>query len=122
VTELAELEALEGEWARIVEARDSEAARDFLADDFVLTSTGGVGSQVPKEEWLRTLAEIDTRSLSCRDVEARVFGDAAVVRAWLRWEASLGERDLTGDYAVTDVFRRDGGRWRAAWRISLRLP
>ena len=117
-----ELAALEAEWARIVEARDVEAARGFLADDFVLTSTGGVGPHVPKDEWLRALAQIDTRSASCRDVEARVFGDVAVVKASLRWDASLGERDLTGDYVVTDVFRRDGGRWRAAWRISLRLP
>ena len=117
-----ELAELEGEWARIVEAGDAEAAHELLADGFLLTSTGGVGPRVSKDEWLRTLAEIDTRSLSCRDVDARVFGDVAVVKAWLRREASLGERDLTGDYAVTDVFRRDGGRWRAAWRISLRLP
>ena len=118
----AEFEALEREWARIVETRDADAGRDFLADDFVLTSTGGVGPHVPKDEWLRALAEIDTRSASCRDVEARVFGDVAVVRAWLHWDASLDGRDLTGDYAVTDVFERDGDRWRAAWRISLRLP
>jgi ketosteroid isomerase-like protein len=118
----AELEALEAEWARIVEARDVEAGRAFLADDFVLTSTGGVGPHVTKDDWVRALAEIDTRSLSCRDVDARVFGDVAVVKAWLHWDASLGERDLTGDYAVTDVFGRDGGRWRPAWRISLRLP
>jgi ketosteroid isomerase-like protein len=113
---------LEAEWARIVRDGDVEAAREFLADDFVLTSTGGVGPHVTKDDWVRTLAEIDTRSLSCRDVDARVFGDVAVVRAWLHWDASLGERDLTGDYAVTDVFGRDGGRWRPAWRISLRLP
>ena len=122
VAELSKFEALEGEWARIVEARDVEAARAFLADDFVLTSTGGVGPHVPKDEWLQTLAQVETRSIACRDVDARVFGDVAVVRAWLHWDASLDGRDLTGDYAVTDVFERDDDRWRAAWRISLRLP
>src|SRR5205823_536984 len=40
VTEFAELE---NEWAGIVERRDASAAREFLADDFVLSSTGGVG-------------------------------------------------------------------------------
>jgi hypothetical protein len=33
----------------------------------------------------------------------------------------MGERDLTGDYAVTDVFKQEGGRWRPSWRISVRL-
>jgi hypothetical protein len=46
----------------------------------------------------------------------------AVVSARLRWDASLRDQDLTGDYAVTDVFTRAGDRWLAAWRISVRLP
>ena len=118
---LDELAALEEEWASIVERRDAEAARAFLADDFVLSSTGGVGPSVPKEEWLAALDEIDTRSLVPGDVEARVFGDVAVVSARLRWDAALRDQDLTGDYAVTDVFTRRGDRWLAAWRISVRL-
>jgi ketosteroid isomerase-like protein len=117
-----EFAALEGEWASIVERRDADAAREFLADDFVLTSTGGIGPSVPKADWLEALDEIDTRSLVPRDVDARVFGDVAVVSARLRWDASLRDQDLTGDYAVTDVFTRTDGRWLASWRISVRLP
>ena len=113
--------ALEDEWASIVERRDAGAARAFLADDFVLSSTGGVGPSVPKDDWLAALDEIDTRSLVTRDVDARVFGDVAVVSARLRWDASLRDQDLTGDYAVTDIFTRRGDRWLAAWRISVRL-
>jgi ketosteroid isomerase-like protein len=119
VTEFDELEA---EWAGIVERRDAQAARAFLADDFILSSTGGVGPNVPKEDWLAALDEIDTRSLVPRDVDARVFGDVAVVSARLRWDATLREQDLTGDYAVTDVFTRGEGGWLASWRISVRLP
>ena len=118
----AEFEALEAEWAGIVERRDAEAARAFLADDFVLSSTGGVGPSVPKDEWLAALDEIDTRSLVPREVDARVFGNVAVVSARLRWDATLRDQDLTGDYAVTDVFTRGDDRWLASWRISVRLP
>jgi ketosteroid isomerase-like protein len=117
----SEFDELEAEWARIVEARDANAAREFLADDFVLSSTGGVGPSVPKDEWLAALDEIDTRSLVPRDVDGRAFGDVAVVSARLRWDATLRDQDLTGDYAVTDVFTRRGDRWLAAWRISVRL-
>jgi ketosteroid isomerase-like protein len=119
---VSEFEALESKWASIVERRDAEAARAFLADDFVLSSTGGVGPNVPKDEWLAALDEIETRSLVPRDVDARVFGDVAVVSARLGWDATLRDQDLTGDYAVTDVFTRHGGRWLASWRISVRLP
>jgi ketosteroid isomerase-like protein len=114
--------ALETEWASIVERRDKEAARAFLADDFVLSSTGGVGPNVAKDEWLTALDEIQTRSLVPRDIDARVFGEVAVVSARLRWDATLRDQDLTGDYAVTDVFTRHGDRWLASWRISVRLP
>jgi ketosteroid isomerase-like protein len=118
---VSEFDDLEAKWARIVEARDATAAREFLADDFVLSSTGGVGPSVPKDDWLAALDEIDTRSLVPRDVDARVFGDVAVVSARLRWNAALRDQDLTGDYAVTDVFTRHDDRWLASWRISVRL-
>ena len=75
---------------------------------------------MPRKDWLATLHLVETRALDAVDVEPRVFGDVAVVRARLRWDASVGGRDLTGDYLVTDVFTRDDGRWRASWRISIR--
>jgi ketosteroid isomerase-like protein len=117
-----DLAAIEEEWARIVERRDVEAAEQLLADDFVLSSAGGVGDRVTRDEWLDGLPRMETRELSCRLLDARVFGDVGVARVRLDWEASFGERDLTGAYLVADVFRREQGRWRAAWRISTRLP
>jgi len=86
----------------------------------VLSSVGGVSPNMPREDWLATLHQVETRSLAAVDVEPRVFGDVAVVRARLRWDASVRGRDLTGDYLVTDVFTCHDGRWRASWRISVR--
>ncbi len=106
--------------AAVVES-DVEAAREMLAEDFVLTSSGGVSEHMSRAEWLATLPGLDTRSLECTDVLAREFGDVAVVRARLRWEASMGDRDLTGEYLVADVFKREGGNWKASWRISTRV-
>jgi ketosteroid isomerase-like protein len=117
-----DLAAIEEEWVRIVERRDVDAADELLADDFVLSSAGGVGDRVTREEWLDNLPLMATRELSCRLLDARVFGDVGVARVRLDWQASFGERDLTGAYLVADVFRREQGRWRAAWRISTRLP
>ena len=47
--------------------------------------------------------------------------DVAVVKVRLRWLARTADRNLNGTYAVTDVFTKDQGRWRASWRISVRL-
>jgi ketosteroid isomerase-like protein len=116
-----EFESLEREWADVVERRDVEAARRLLADDFVLSSAGGVSPSMSRDDWLATLDQVETRSLECTEVEPRVFGDVAVVRARLRWNASVGGRDLTGDYLVTDVFSRHEEGWRASWRVSVRL-
>jgi len=99
-----ELQRIEEEWAAAVAESDVDAAREILADDFVLTSSGGMSEHMPRDEWLAALP-----------------GDVAVVRARLRWEASMGDRDLTGEYLVADVFKREGGSWKASWRISTRV-
>jgi ketosteroid isomerase-like protein len=116
-----ELHAAEERWAQIVRERDVAAAESFLADDFVLQSAGGVSPNAPKSDWIETLQQIETRSLDPSDIEARVFGDVAVVRLRLAWEAELAGRDLTGDYAIVDVFTRSSDGWHPRWRISTRL-
>ncbi len=118
---MSELQRIEEEWAAAVADSDVEAAREILAEDFVLTSSGGVSEHMPRDEWLAALPGLDTRSLECTDVLARELGDVAVVRARLRWAASMGDRDLTGEYVVADVFKREGDSWKAAWRISTRV-
>jgi ketosteroid isomerase-like protein len=119
---MEEFQRIEDEWAAIVVRRDVEAAEQLLADDFVLTSEGGVSDYVTREQWLATLPQLETRELTCTVDQAREFDDIAVVRAHLHWEASLGNRDLTGTYVIVDVFTRTPTGWRASWRISTRLP
>jgi hypothetical protein len=121
VVALDALVALEDRWATAVERRDVAAAGEILAEDFILTSEGGVSEAMPRDDWLGALPKIETSSLICEVLQARVFDETAVVRARLRWEARMQDRDLTGDYIVADVFRKANDRWRATWRISTRL-
>lgn len=116
-----ELAAIEEEWRQIVARRDVAAAEQLLAEDFLLSSAGGVGDRVTRKDWLGNLPGMETHSLSCEVLDSRVFGDLGVVRALLDWEVSFADRDLTGSYLVADVFRREEGRWRAVWRISTRV-
>jgi ketosteroid isomerase-like protein len=116
-----EFQGLETEWAGIVQRQDQAAAERFLADDYVLTSVGGVSRRMPRENWIASLPSIDTELLEANVEDVRTYGHVAVVKARLRWLARTEGRNLNGTYAVTDVFTNDQGRWRASWRISVRL-
>ena len=117
----AELLAVEKALADAIARSDAEAASSILAEDFVLSSTGGMSQHMTREEWLAALPQLETRSLEPEVLDSRLFGDVMVARVLVRWQASFGERDMTGSYAVTDIFRRDEGAWRLAWRVSVRL-
>jgi ketosteroid isomerase-like protein len=121
VSAVEELRRLEEAWAAAVEGNDAEAAEAILAEDFVLASSGGMGQWVPRDEWLTMLGLIETRGFGVSDIEPRVFGEVAVVRLMARWEASMDDRELTGDYALVDVVTRAPGTWQVSWRISTRL-
>ena len=116
-----ELPSAFDEWTRAITAGDVAAADALIAEEYVLTSAGGVAPRVSREEWLEALGRIETRSFAPETIEARVFGDVAVVASRARWDARLGERDLSGEYALTDVFTRSDGQWRPAWRLSTRV-
>ena len=116
-----ELQAAYDEWTRAIVDGDVAAADALIADDYVLTSAGGVAPHVPRQEWLDALPAIQTRSFAPETIETRVFGDVAVVASRVTWDARLGERDLSGEYALTDVFTRADGRWRPVWRVSTRV-
>src|SRR5215218_7496875 len=70
-----ELIALEQGLADAIRRSDAEAASRFIAEDFVLSSTGGVSPHMPRGDWLAALAELETRSLAPEVVDSRSFGD-----------------------------------------------
>jgi ketosteroid isomerase-like protein len=113
---------LEEALADAIARSDVDAASSLLTEDFVLSSTGGMSQHMPRDEWLAALPQLDTRSLEPEVIDSRLFGDVMVARVLVRWDASFGERNMTGSYAVTDIFRQQDGGWRLAWRISVRLP
>jgi hypothetical protein len=108
-------------WARAVVERDRGAAEELLAESFVLTSAGGVAARMERADWLASLPSIESESLDVLEYEERTLGDVGVTNTLQRWSAQRGDRDLSGDYAIIDVFERSGGSWRAAWRISRKV-
>jgi hypothetical protein len=79
-----DLKAAEREWLGVIERRDVEAAEEFLASDFALSSIGGVGDQVSREAWLANLDKIESSSTFSRA--------ASSVRSGLSARACAGRR------------------------------
>jgi transposase InsO family protein len=120
------LEDIELGWAEALRIKDVAWLEALLAEDFVLSSRGGVGQHVDRATWFENLAQVDTDSMEILRVEAREFGEpgvgnVAVVRALVHWAASFGTRDLTGDYELVDTFVRTEEGWRVSWRISTKV-
>jgi Domain of unknown function (DUF4440) len=87
-----ELIALEEGLADAIRRSDAEAASRFLAEDFVLSSTGGVSPHMPRGDWLAALAQLETRSLAPEVVDSRSFGDVTVALRGHRRLPTRGRR------------------------------
>ena len=67
--------ALEEAFADAIRRSDAEAASAILAEDFVLSSTGGMSPHMPRDEWLAALPQLQTRSLTPEVLDSRTFPD-----------------------------------------------
>lgn len=109
--------ALENAWADAITRRDRQDLDRVLADEFVLTNV-----QVPdfvrgKGDWVENVVRrLDTRSILVHSLRASVFDEIAVVTCLLDWEALWDSSDVSGKFAVCDVWRSSAGDWTVVWR------
>ena len=102
-------------WQRALEARDPEAAAEFLARDYALVVTHPEVVVVPREEWLRLLPAYDVRAyeIQHRSVETRT--DVAVVVQRVEMTAVVAGADRSGVFVLVDLWIDEAGAWRV-WR------
>ena len=68
-------------------------------------------------EWLKTSEHYALVGFEIRHLAARVFGNVAVVRLQPYRMAVAGTSvDRSGEFAVVDVWTKDGGAWRLSAR------
>jgi ketosteroid isomerase-like protein len=116
-----ELVKLENEWARAWQLPDQEALEALLADDFTLTTERSKGEIANKRQYIdATLKLVRGESYSFARLSVRIYGDTAVVNAWLQQTATFAGRDWSGDFLLTDVWAKRDGRWQAVARHSSR--
>jgi hypothetical protein len=102
------LERLNSEYVNAFMNADVEWYRENLADEFVVIESDG--SLLNKEQFLRnSLNGPDVADYKLHEVDIRIYGCAALVRAtgvWTRADGSMGMS------RYTDVYVRDNGRWK----------
>ncbi|MFQ6393957.1 nuclear transport factor 2 family protein [Nocardia sp. KC 131] len=106
-----EFQALVDKWAVAIVANDADAIGSFATLDWILTGPeGGPGN---REQFLSVVASGDlTHSEMAFEVlEARVFGDVAVVLAHGTNRGAWRGEPFTADEWVTEVFIREAGAW-----------
>ena len=74
-----------------------------------------------RDEWLKTSEIYTLTGFAIRYLSARVFGDTAVVRLQPYRKATLGTAvDRSGEFAVVDVWTKNGDAWKLSARFLSR--
>ena len=108
-SDLRTLQQLNQEYVDAFMNADVEWYRAHLAEDFVCVESDG--SVLDKAEFLsNTVKGPDVVEYKLHEVDVRVYGDAALVRAtgvWIREDGSMGMS------RYTDVYIRVSSEWKA---------
>lgn len=122
---LSELTALENAWLEALRARDWDLARQFMREDFSITTAGWMDGPVDGSEWLIHLAgRYRLDSFSYDDVRVRRYGDVAVVQCRSDQSGTIVDSGLAWSetFRYTDVWVFDPDRWRIAVRQATIRP
>jgi ketosteroid isomerase-like protein len=113
----------EQKWNEAILRRDVAAMDNFLADSYFL-AIGIEGKPlvvVTRPQWLQTLKAYQLESQSIDDMQVRVYGDTAVVLMTYRQTGTTpGNRDISGNFLLTDIWIKTSNGWRVAERHSSR--
>jgi ketosteroid isomerase-like protein len=108
-------------WQLTIEARDPEAAAEFLADDFALVILQPQAAVVRREEWLRMLPDYDVRGYAVEERIVEVAHDLCTVFQRVDQTAVVKGVERSGIFILVDVWARDAEEWRVMRRHSCPL-
>ena len=102
-------------WQLTIEARDPEAAAQFLSDDYALVILQPQPAIVRREEWLRMLPDYDVRGYTVEERIVEAARDLCTVFQRVDQTAVVKGVERSGIFILVDVWVRDADEWRV-WR------
>jgi uncharacterized protein DUF4440 len=115
--------ALETRVSGAIQIKNAAALDELLAKDFAfsLFLEGRAPEVMSRGEWLKASAIYSLTAFELRHLSARVFGDVAVVRLQPSRTAKVGTTlDRSGEFAVVDVWTKEGEAWKLSSRYLAR--
>jgi ketosteroid isomerase-like protein len=100
---------------RCIEARDQEAVKDLLDDDYALVLVQPARVVIPRQRWLEVLSDYVVHSYAVEELIVDVDADCAAVMQRANMKATVLGQDRSGLFMISDVWRRRNGTWRL-WR------
>lgn len=117
------IRAREAEWNAAIRRRDVSAMDQYLAESFcvVIAIEGEPLQVVPRKQWLETLKVYLLDFQAIDDTRISVYGDTDLaILAYRQIGGTPGNRDISGNFLLTDVWVNTSNGWRAAERHSSR--
>ena len=105
-----------------IRAKDAKALERVLTSDFVYRTPG---AELSRAEFLQGVASLPGRILSVEGSELRVnvYGDTAVLTGVQRSRVRTDDGvEHASTVAFTDIFVKQGGRWRLSLAYGVELP
>jgi ketosteroid isomerase-like protein len=112
-------QSLETRVSGAIQAKNIPALEELLAKDFAFSAflEGRAPEVMNRGEWLKTSEHYTLSAFEIRHLAARVFGNVAVVRLQPTRKATAGASlDRSGEFAVVDVWTREGDAWKLSAR------
>jgi len=118
-----DIENTERLWNDAILRRNVDSAASFLAPEYKLVI--GVEGQslqvIPRELWLSVLPRYVIHGHRITDMHVSIWNDLAVVTLAITQDAEpLNERDISGDFLITDIWVLRNEKWLVAERHSSR--
>jgi ketosteroid isomerase-like protein len=108
-----EIRELATRWAMAEVDSDIKTLDRLLADEFC--GIGPFGFVLDKPAWLdRFAGGLHNEDLKFADLQIRNHGDSVIVVGVLDQQATFNDSDSSGQYRVSFVASRQGGRWKIA--------
>jgi ketosteroid isomerase-like protein len=117
-----ELKQIENDWSAAQRARDVVKLGEILADSWI-----GIGWDGQLSDRAKALEELKSPSNSLDsfqmgEMHVRIFGNTAIVTGTDVEKSKEHGKDSSGKYIWTDVFVKQGGKWKAVASQSAKVP
>ena len=107
-------------WMQAWMDQDRAKLEDMLTDDYSLIIASAPGERFERPQWLEiAVGPYRCTRFSYEDVQVReVAPDVLAMSAIADFDATMNGVERSGRFFVTDLWRREDGRWKVCARFS----